>query len=140
MKLVQLFKKGIEAVKNKSMAVFWKMQVFFWLAISSQMSLAQVVFNNPEVAVTGLDGNQDPMQIFFIVFRYLGQGVIWLIMILTSFVMLKNIMKSINKVRRDEDGKWAEVVGDVVGNVVIMVLIIALGLWVNSFLGAPAAP
>ena len=76
------------------------------------------------------------MEIFFLIFRYLGQGVLWLFMIGVSFVMIKNVIKSVNKVRKDEDTKWADVVGDIVGNAVVVVIVIAFGLWVNTFLEA----
>jgi flagellar biogenesis protein FliO len=51
-----------------------------------------------------------------------------------AVVLIKNTVKEINKVRRDEDGKWGAVVGEIIGNIIALLAIIAFATWLNSLI------
>jgi hypothetical protein len=96
-------------------------------------------FDMPSVTIPGASEDADPIDLAVSGFRFLGQMVLWVLVLIAGFVVVKNIVKSVNKARKDEDAQWGAVVGDVLGNVVFLVLLIAIATWVNGFLAAPEA-
>lgn len=92
-------------------------------------------FDLPQVdAISGLDGKKDPMSMFYIIIKYVVKVILWLSVIGAAVVLIKNVVKEINKVRRDEDGKWGAVVGEVVGNIVALLCVIAFATWLTGLL------
>lgn len=92
-------------------------------------------FDMPTVTIPGAGEDADPIDLAVSTFRFMGQLVLWVIVLIAGFVVVKNIVKSVNKARKDEDAQWGAVVGDVLGNVVFLVMLIAIATWVNGFLG-----
>ena len=96
-------------------------------------------FKMPTVTLPGASEDSDPVDMAINTFKFMGQMVMWVLVLIAGFVVVKNIVKSVNKVRRDEEGQWGAVVGDIIGNVVFLVLLIALATWVSGFLGTTEA-
>jgi hypothetical protein len=96
-------------------------------------------FKMPSVTLPGASEDSDPVDMAINTFKFMGQMVMWVLVLIAGFVVVKNIVKSVNKVRRDEEGQWGAVVGDIIGNVVILVFLIALATWVSGFLGTTEA-
>jgi hypothetical protein len=92
-------------------------------------------FDLPKVdAVTGLDGKKDPMSMIAVLIKFVVKVVLWILVIGAAVVVIKNIVKEVNKVRRDEEGKWGAVVGDIIGNISALLATIAFSTWVNSLI------
>ena len=91
-------------------------------------------FDLPAVNVPGVSGNSDPVDIFVAIFKFIIKIVLWLAAIIGGLILVKNTAKSINKVRREEDGKWGDVVGEVVGNVIVVIAIIAFATWITGMI------
>jgi hypothetical protein len=102
------------------------------LAIT-QPSMAQD-FELPSVDITGVDDDSTATEIVYAIIRYGFQFGLWIFVLIAGGVFIKNVVKAINKVRKDEDGKWGDVVGEIAGNAVVVILIIALATWVNGLL------
>lgn len=128
--VLNVMKKKKNALVNKAVLVAGSLQ----LALLSGASHAQDEFNMPTVAVPGADEGGDPVALAFAIFKWIALGAVWIFIILAGLSLLKNILKSVNKVRRDEEAKWTEVIGDIVGNAVVVVAIIAFGSWLTPYL------
>lgn len=115
-----------------------KLGAFFTVMMLSTLSYAQEL---PTIdSVDGLDPeNSDPVDMFMVVFNYGATIVLWLFVVVIAFVMIKNIIKSINKVRRDEDGKWGDVVGEIIGNAVVVIVVIAFATWLQGVIDTAIA-
>jgi hypothetical protein len=106
-------------------------------AMGMPVFAADQTFDMPTVTIPGAGEDADPVDLAVSGFRFMGQMVLWVLVLIAGFVVVKNIVKSVNKARKDEDAQWGAVVGDILGNVVFLVLLIAIATWVNGFLGAP---
>jgi hypothetical protein len=89
------------------------------------------------IKVDGIDEESNILDIIIGVVKVVAQIGIWLIIIIAGLSLLKNIIKSINRVmdsKNNEGGvKWGEVIGDIIGNAVILVLILLVGVWLQSY-------
>ena len=55
--------------------------------------------------------------------------VLWVAALGTGAIVIRNIIRAINKVHRDEDGKWSSVIGEIIGNVVVFLAVLAIAAW-----------
>jgi hypothetical protein len=115
-------------------APYLRYAVLMFAALFMQQTMA-ADFDLPKVdAISGLDGKKDPMSMIAIIIKYAVRVLLWLAVIAGAVVLIKNTVKEINKVRRDEDGKWGAVVGEIIGNIIALLAIIAFATWLNSLI------
>jgi hypothetical protein len=108
--------------------------IFIFAALCVQQATA-ADFDLPKVdAVTGLDGKKDPMTMIAVLIKFIVKVVLWIFVVGAAVVVVKNIVKEINKVRRDEDGKWGAVVGDIIGNIAALLATIAFSTWITGLI------
>ena len=88
----------------------------------------------PTVDIDGVDEDSDGASILIIIIKYIARIAIWIVMAAAGLVALKTILKSWNEQKSNDQGKWGAVIGDSLGSVVMVILVIALGTWVLSFL------
>ena len=55
-------------------------------------------------------------------------------MAISGLVALKTILKSWNEQKSNDQGKWGAVVGDSLGSVIMVILVIAIGTWALTFI------
>lgn len=89
--------------------------------------------NIPTVEVAGIDDDTDGANIAIILLKYIAKIVIWAIMGIAGFIALKTINKSWNEQKSNDQGRWGAVVGDSLGSVVMVILVISVGTWVLKF-------
>jgi len=95
---------------------------------------AQVDIDMPTVEIDGIDEDSDGAAILVIILKYIARIAIWIAMLLAGLVALKTVLKSWNEQKSNDQGKWGAVVGDSLGSVIMVILVIAVGTWVLSFL------
>lgn len=89
--------------------------------------------NIPTVDIDGIDDDTEGPDIVIIILKYIAKIVIWAAMGFAGFIALKTILKSWNEQKHNEQGRWAAVVGDSLGSVVMVILVILIGTWVLKF-------
>jgi hypothetical protein len=102
----------------------------------SSTALAQDdgAFRMPTATIPGVSDDSNTADMVVNLFKYAGLLVLWVFVIVMGIVLVKNIIKSINKVRRDEETKWADVIGDIIGNALGMLLVVVLASWLTTYL------
>jgi hypothetical protein len=103
---------------------------FFFTSLTN----AQVDITMPTVEIDGIDADSDGASILVIILKYIARIAIWIAMLLSGLVALKTVLKSWNEQKSNDQGKWGAVVGDSLGSVIMVILVIAVGTWVLSFL------
>jgi hypothetical protein len=88
----------------------------------------------PTVEIDGVDEDSDGASIVITIIKFIARIAIWIVMAMAGLVALKTILKSWNEQKSNDQGKWGAVIGDSLGSVVMVILVIALGTWVLSFL------
>lgn len=83
-------------------------------------------------AIDGLGDAEDPGEMIQILGKWLLKVVLWTAALGTGVVVVRNIVKAIQKVHRDEDGKWGSIIGEIIGNVVVFLAILAIAAWLLS--------
>ncbi len=83
-------------------------------------------------AIDGLGDAEDPGEMILILGKWLLKVVLWIAALGTGVVVVRNIVKAIQKVHRDEDGKWGSIIGEIIGNVVVFLAILAIAAWLLS--------
>lgn len=91
-------------------------------------------FRMPTATIPGVSDDSNTADMVVNLFKYAGLLVLWVFVIVMGIVLVKNIIKSINKVRRDEETKWADVIGDIIGNALGMLLVVVLASWLTTYL------
>lgn len=99
----------------------------------AEPALAQT-FDLPQVDIEGVDENTPPTEMVWLVFKFAVQFILWALVVISGVVLIKNVLKSIAKVRRDEDGKWGDVAAESMGNAIVVILLIALSTGVTTWL------
>lgn len=95
---------------------------------------AQAEFTMPQVNIEGVDEGTSGDGIVVAIFKYIGMIVLWLLMGIAGIIGVKNIAKSWNAAKQNDEGRWGAVAGDVIGNTIMVIAVIALGTWVSGFL------
>ena len=88
----------------------------------------------PTVEIDGIDEDTTGENIIIIILKFIARLAIWAIMVGAGYVALKNIVKAWNAQRNNDEARWGVVIGDVIGNAVMVILVIALGTWILGFL------
>lgn len=88
----------------------------------------------PTVEIDGVDEDSDGASILVTIVKFIARIAIWIVMAGAGLVALKTILKSWNEQKSNDQGKWGAVIGDSLGSVVMVILVIAVGTWVLSFL------
>lgn len=88
----------------------------------------------PTVDIDGVDEDSDGASILITIIKFIARIAIWIVMAAAGLVALKTILKSWNEQKSNDQGKWGAVIGDSLGSVVMVILVIAVGTWVLSFL------
>lgn len=91
-------------------------------------------FDLPSVDIAGVDSDSTATEIVVAIIKYAFKMALWIFVLIAGAVFIKNTVKSVSKVRKDEDGKWGDVIGEITGNAVVVILIIALATWVSGLL------
>lgn len=91
-------------------------------------------FDLPTVDIDGVDENTPVTETVWLVFKFAVQFILWALVVIAGVVLIKNVLKSIAKVRRDEDGKWGDVAAESMGNAIVVILLIALSTGVTTWL------
>jgi hypothetical protein len=102
----------------------------------SSAALAQEndAFRMPTATIPGVTEDSNTADMVINLFKYAGLAVMWILVILMGVVLVKNIIKSVNKVRRDEETKWADVLGDILGNALVMLIVVVFAGWLTTYL------
>lgn len=102
----------------------------------SPVTLAQDdgAFRMPTATIPGVSDDSNTADMVINLFKYAGLAVMWILVILMGVVLVKNIIKSVNKVRRDEETKWADVLGDILGNALVMLIVVVFASWLTTYL------
>jgi hypothetical protein len=103
------------------------------LVIFCEPSMA-AEFDLPTVTMTGVTSSSSATEIITAVIKYAVKMLLWIFVVIAGVGFIKNTVKSVHKVRRDEDGKWGDVVGEITGNAIIVILAILLAAWVTNIL------
>lgn len=85
--------------------------------------------------VSGIDGladADDPGEMIRILGKWFLKVVVWIGALGMGALVIRNIIRSINKVHRDEDGKWSAVIGEIVGNIAVFLAVLAIAAWLLS--------
>jgi hypothetical protein len=88
----------------------------------------------PEVAIAGIDEDSDGSDIVITIFKFIAKIAIWIAMAIAGLVALKTILKSWNEQKSNDQGKWGAVVGDSLGSLIMVMLVIAAGTWILTFI------
>lgn len=91
-------------------------------------------FDLPSVDIAGVDTDSTATEIVVAIIKYAFKMALWIFVLIAGAVFIKNTVKSVAKVRKDEDGKWGDVIGEITGNAVVVILTIALATWVSGLL------
>ncbi len=91
-------------------------------------------FRMPTATIPGVTEDSNTADMVINLFKYAGLAVMWILVILMGVVLVKNIIKSVNKVRRDEETKWADVLGDILGNALVMLIVVVFASWLTTYL------
>jgi hypothetical protein len=102
------------------------------VAMFASMAHAQNV-NIPSVDIDGVDEDTNGADIVIVIVKFIAKIVIWGAMGFAGFVALKTILKSWNEQKHNEQGRWAAVIGDSLGSVIMVILVILVGNWVLKF-------
>ncbi len=133
--LINLVKKGASTLRVMSKSVSLRLVTLLaMLAVSIAEPTFAQSFDLPTVEIDGVDENTPVSETVWAVIKYGVQFVLWVLVVIAGVVLIKNVLKSIAKVRRDEDGKWGDVVGEAMGNAIVVILLIALATAVTTWL------
>ncbi len=80
-------------------------------------------------AIDGLSDAEDPGEMLQILGKWFLKVVLWVAALGTGAIVIRNIIRAINKVHRDEDGKWSSVIGEIIGNVVVFLAVLGIAAW-----------
>lgn len=102
-------------------------------AITSNSAHAQTI-TMPEVDIAGIDADSDGSEILIVIFKFIARIAIWIAMGIAGLVAIKSILKSWNEQKSNDQGKWGAVVGDSLGSLIMVILVIAVGTWILTFI------
>jgi hypothetical protein len=123
----------LNAVKNKVMNNPILTLVSLGLVVCCAPSMA-AEFDLPTVTMAGVTSSSSATEIITAVIKYAVKMLLWIFVVIAGVGFIKNTVKSVHKVRRDEDGKWGDVVGEITGNALIVIVAILLAAWVTNIL------
>lgn len=103
------------------------------IALLPSVSFAQEV-TFPTVDIDGVDDDSTGSEILVAIFKWAGRIVIWGVMGWAGVTCLKTILASWQEQKSKEAGRWGALVADTFGSVVMVMVVVAVGLWILSFI------
>ncbi len=88
----------------------------------------------PTVDIDGVDEDTSGDSIVIIVLKFVARIAVWAVMVGAGIVALRNIIKGWMAQKNNDEARWGAVIGDVIGNAVMVIFVIAFGTWVLTFL------
>ena len=83
-------------------------------------------------AIDGLGDADDPGSMILVIGKWILKVVLWVAALGTGYIVVKNVVKAINKVHRDEDGRWSAVIGEIIGNIATFLFVLGLAAWLTA--------
>lgn len=102
--------------------------MFFSASVSAQD------LTMPTVEIDGVDEDTSGDSIVIIVLKFVARIAVWAVMVGAGIVALRNIIKGWMAQKNNDEARWGAVIGDVIGNAVMVIFVIAFGTWVLTFL------
>lgn len=127
--LVAARARAFFAASQKSLFTLFCLSVL----LGANSAVAQSI-TMPEVAIAGIDEDSDGSEIVITIFKFIAKIAIWIAMAVAGLVALKTILKSWNEQKSNDQGKWGAVVGDSLGSLIMVMLVIAAGTWILTFI------
>jgi hypothetical protein len=126
----------VMARARAKIAIFQKsiLTLFCMVGLLTANSVFAQTITMPEVDITGIDEDSDGSEILIVIFKFIARIAIWIVMGIAGLVALKTILKSWNEQKNNDQGKWGAVVGDSLGSLIMVILVIAVGTWVLTFI------
>lgn len=88
----------------------------------------------PTVAIDGIDADSSGDTILITIIKFVARIGIWAAMVMAGFVALKKILSSWNEQKQNDQGRWGAVISDSIGSIILVILVIAVGTWLLTFL------
>lgn len=88
----------------------------------------------PTVSIDGIDADSSGDTILITIIKFVARIGIWAAMVIAGFVGLKRILGSWNEQKQNDQGRWGAVISDSIGSIIMVILVIAIGTWLLSFL------
>ena len=88
----------------------------------------------PKVELDGVDEDTTGDSIVIIALKFVARIAVWAVMVGAGIVALRNIIKGWMAQKNNDEARWGAVIGDVIGNAVMVIFVIAFGTWVLTFL------
>ena len=102
--------------------------MFFSASVSAQD------ITMPKVELDGVDEDTTGDSIVIIALKFVARIAVWAVMVGAGIVALRNIIKGWMAQKNNDEARWGAVIGDVIGNAVMVIFVIAFGTWVLTFL------
>jgi hypothetical protein len=109
-----------------------KLMLFLLAMCVTGVNAQEVTF--PTVEIEGVDEDTTGGDMVVIIFKWAARIALWVLMVIAGIIGLRNIYRSWVAQKQNDEAKWGAVVGDVIGNAVMVIFVIAFGTWVLSFL------
>ena len=88
----------------------------------------------PTVEIDGVDEDTSGDSCVIIILKFVARIAVWAVMVGAGIVALRNIIKGWMAQKNNDEARWGAVIGDVIGNAVMVIFVIAFGTWVLTFL------
>lgn len=135
LKLVSLPRLLMARVSAKWAAYSHAIYTFLVMSVLFAANTADAqTLTMPKVNITGIDDTSDGSTIVIVIIKFVVRIAIWIAMAMAGLVALKTILKSWNEQKANDQGKWGAVVGDSLGSVIMVILVIAIGTWALTFI------
>lgn len=95
---------------------------------------ADAPFTMPTVNVPGLEAGGDPAETGLTMFKWFALILVYLLTMSIGVIVLMNIIKAVKKVSRDSDLRWNDVVGEIFGNVAVLIAFVVFAGWLTVYL------
>lgn len=88
----------------------------------------------PTVDIDGIDADSSGDVILITIIKYVARIAIWALMLIAGYIAVKRILSSWNEQKQNDNGRWGAVIGDSIGSIIMVILVIAVGTWLLTFL------
>lgn len=88
----------------------------------------------PTVAIDGIDADSSGDAILITIIKFVARIGLWALMIIAGFIGVKRILSSWNEQKQNDNGRWGAVIGDSIGSIIMVILVIAVCTWLLTFL------
>lgn len=88
----------------------------------------------PTVEIDGVDADTSGDDLVVVILKFVARIAIWAVMVGAGIVALRNIIKGWMAQKNNDEARWGAVIGDVIGNAIMVIFVIGFGTWVLTFL------